>query len=155
MIRLTERNGQAHYVAPLNIARVTEAGVSCRWHGIQAYVRTRDGLTIEARETADQIATMIAVGAEKLIALQAEIDAHEMANSNLFALVNELRELLQDAKRAMSELHVAAIPDESTEGVPAIIPPEAFRKFVDTHARLCFLMHQRGHNPAQEGQRNG
>ena len=30
MIRLTERNGQIHYVAPQNIARVTEAGVSSR-----------------------------------------------------------------------------------------------------------------------------
>lgn len=40
MIRLTERNGQIHYVAPQNIARVSEAGVSSRWHGIRAYVRT-------------------------------------------------------------------------------------------------------------------
>ncbi|WP_054255477.1 hypothetical protein [Paenacidovorax caeni] len=69
-------------------------------------------------------------------------------------LVDELRELLQDAKRAMTELHLAAIPDESAEGVPAIIPPEAFRKFVDSHAMLCFCMHQRGHNPP-EGARHG
>ncbi|WP_422847593.1 hypothetical protein ACOYR4_18430 [Acidovorax sp. M14] len=155
MIRLIDINGLTHYIAPQSIAKIIEAGTSSQWHGIRAYVRTTNGETIEARETADQIAMMVAAGAEKLIALQAEIDAHEMANSNLFALVNELRALLQDAKSAMSELHVAAIPDESTEGVPAIIPPEAFRKFVDTHARLCFLMHQRGHNPAQEGQRNG
>lgn len=73
----------------------------------------------------------------------------------LSAMVDELRELLQNAKRAMTELHQAAIPDESTEGVPAIIPPEAFAKFVDAHAQLCFLMHQRGHNSAKEGQRNG
>ena len=83
------------------------------------------------------------------------VDAYEMANSNLFDLVNELRELLQDAKRAMTELHQAAIPDESTEGVPAIIPPEAFRKFTDAHAQLCFLLHQRGHNPPKEGQHGG
>ena len=155
MIRLIDINGLTHYLAPQSIASIVEAGTSSQWHGIRAYVRTTNGKTIEAREAVDQIATMIAAGAEKLIAMQAEIDAHEIANGNLFALVNELRALLQDAKRAMSELHVAAIPDESTEGVPAIIPPEAFRKFVDTHARLCFLMHQRGHNPAQEGQRNG
>ncbi|PTT21851.1 hypothetical protein DBR12_05375 [Acidovorax sp. HMWF029] len=155
MIRLIDINGLTHYLAPQSIASIVEAGASSQWHGIRAYVRTTNGKTIEARETADQIATMIAAGAEKLIALQAEIDAHEIANGNLFALVNELRELLQDAKRALSELQLAAIPDESTEGVPAIIPPEAFRKFVDAHARLCFLMHQRGHNPAQEGQRNG
>lgn len=51
MIRLTERDGQAHYLAAQNIARVTEAGgVSSRWHGIRAFVRTYDGVTIEARD---------------------------------------------------------------------------------------------------------
>lgn len=75
--------------------------------------------------------------------------------ADISAMVDELRELLQDAKRAMTELHQAAIPDESAEGVPAIIPPEAFRRFVDAHAMLCFCLHQRGHNPPQEGQRNG
>ena len=64
MIRLTERNGQIHYVAPQNIARVTEAGVSSRWHGIRAYVRTRDGLTIEASEEADDIAARISRSAK-------------------------------------------------------------------------------------------
>ena len=64
MIRLTERNGQTHYVAPQNIARVTEAGVSSRWHGIRAYVRTRDGLTIEASEEADDIAARISRSAK-------------------------------------------------------------------------------------------
>ena len=96
MIRLIDINGLTHYLAPQSIASIIEAGTSSQWHGIRAYVRTTNGKTIEARETADQIATMIAAGAEKLIALQAEIDAHEMANSNLFALVNELRALLQD-----------------------------------------------------------
>lgn len=91
----------------------------------------------------------------ELGALQAEIAGHEVANLHLSAMVDELRELLQNAKRAMTELHQAAIPDESVEGVPAIIPPEAFAKFVDAHAQLCFLMHQRGHNPPKEGQRHG
>lgn len=59
MIRLTERDGQAHYLAPQNIARVTEAGVSSRWHGIRAYVRTYDGVTIEASEEAEHIAALI------------------------------------------------------------------------------------------------
>lgn len=45
--------------------------------------------------------------------------------------------------------------DEATEGIPAIIPPDAFRKFVDAHAMLCFCLHQRGHNPPKEGQRHG
>ncbi len=91
----------------------------------------------------------------ELGALQAEIAGHEASNLHLSAMVDELRELLQDAKRAMAELHQAAIPDESTEGIPAIIPPDAFRKFVDAHAMLCFCLHQRGHNPPKEGQRHG
>lgn len=84
--------------------------------------------------------------------LQAEIAGHEAANLHLSAMVDELRELLQDAKRAMTELHQAAIPDESAEGVPAIIPPDAFRAFVDAHAKLCFCLHQSGHNPVQDAQ---
>ena len=47
-----------------NIARVTEAGVSSRWHGIRAYVRTRDGLTIEASEEAADIAARISKSAK-------------------------------------------------------------------------------------------
>ena len=64
MIRLTERDGQAHYLAPQNIARVTEAGVSSRWHGIRAYVRTYDGVTIEACEEAGHIAAQLSKSAE-------------------------------------------------------------------------------------------
>lgn len=147
MIRLTDVNGQTHYLAEATVARISEAGVSSQWHGIRSFVRTSDGKIIEVRETAHEIATMIAHSAESLGALQAEIAGHEAANGHLCALVDELRELLQDAKRAMTELHQAAIPDESAEGVPAIIPPEAFRKFVDAHAMLCSCLHQRGHNP--------
>ncbi|MFT4243522.1 MAG: hypothetical protein QM569_14715 [Acidovorax sp.] len=95
----------------------------------------------------------IAIG--NLGATQAEIAGLEAANLHLSAMIDELRELLQDAKRTMTELHQAAIPDESTEGVPAIIPPEAFRKFVDAHAMLCFCMHQRGHNPPKDGPQRG
>ena len=151
MIRLTDINGLTRYLAPQSIASISEAGTSSQWHGIRAYVRTTDGKTLEVCDSADEIANRIAA----LTSPQAEIAGLEAANLHLSALVDELRELLQDAKRAMSELHVAAIPDESTEGVPAIIPPEAFRKFVDAHAMLCFCMHQRGHNPPKEGQRNG
>lgn len=151
MIRLTDINGLTHYLAPQSIASIAEAGTSSQWHGIRAYVRTTDGKTIEVQDRVDEIANRIAA----FTSLQAEIAGHEAANLHLSGLVDELRELLQDAKRAMTELHQSAIPDESSEGVPAIIPPEAFRKFADAHAQLCFLMHQRGHNPAQEGQRNG
>ena len=59
MIRLSERNGQAHYVAVLNIARGSEAGTSSQWHGIRSFVRTSDSQTIEATETADQIAALV------------------------------------------------------------------------------------------------
>lgn len=64
MIRLTEHNGKAHYLAPQNIARVTEAQVSSRWHGIRAYVRTYDGVTIEASEEAGHIAALISASAD-------------------------------------------------------------------------------------------
>jgi len=151
MIRLTERNGKAHYLAPQNIARVSETDVRLQRHGIRALVRTTDGITIEASDRPDEIVSRIAA----FTSLQAEIAGHEAANGHLSALVDELRELLQDAKHAMTELHQAAVPDESTEGVPAIISPEAFRKFTDAHAQLCFLLHQRGHNPPKEGLRNG
>lgn len=148
MIRLTDFNGHTHYLAPRTIASITQAGTSSQWHGIRAIVRTTDGRTIEAGDRPDEITNQIAA----FTSLQAEIAGHEAANGHLSALVDELRELLQDAKRAMTELHQAAIPDESTEGIPAIIPPEAFRKFVDAHAQLCFCLHQRGHNPPKEGQ---
>ncbi len=153
MIRLTDINGQTHYLAPETIARITEAGASSQWHGIRAFVRTSEGRTIEARETADEIGSWVISAARGMV--EAEIAGHKAANLHLSGQVAELRELLQDAKRAMAELHQAAVPDESTEGVPAIIPPEAFRKFVDAHAMLCFCMHQNGHNPPKEGQRNG
>ena len=58
MIRVTDINGQSHYLAAQNIARVTEAGTSSQWHGIRAFVRTADGQTIEATETAAQIAAL-------------------------------------------------------------------------------------------------
>ena len=59
MIKLTDIDGRSHYLAPDNIARITEAGVSSQWHGIRAIVKTRDGVTLEVQETADQIAALI------------------------------------------------------------------------------------------------
>lgn len=59
MIKLTDRDGRAHYLAPNNIARITEAGASSQWHGIRAFVKTHDGTTLEVSETADQIAVQI------------------------------------------------------------------------------------------------
>lgn len=63
MIRVTDLNGQTHLLHPDAIARITEAGVSGKWHGIMAYVKTFDGQTIEARESALEIG--LAVDAAK------------------------------------------------------------------------------------------
>lgn len=141
MIKLTDINGRAHYVAPNNIVRITEAGTSSQWHGIRSFVKTSDGVALEASETVDKIAAQIS----EVGALQAEIAGHEAANLHLSRMVDDLRELVQDAHTAMTELHQAAVPDESQEGVPAIMPPDAFRRFVDAHAMLSFCLHQLGH----------
>lgn len=141
---------EAHQAAP---ATPSDAQIMAAWHALNPANRLRP---IHAHEAADRRAALVAASAAAVAGpSQAEIAGHEAANLHLSAMVDELRELLQDAKRAMTELHLAAIPDESTEGVPAIIPPEAFRKFVDAHAMLCFCMHQRGYNPPQEAQRHG
>lgn len=56
MIRLTNpHSGTAQYVAPGNIARVTETGVSSQWHGVRSIVRTFDGAVLECSETAEWI----------------------------------------------------------------------------------------------------
>jgi uncharacterized protein YlzI (FlbEa/FlbD family) len=55
MIKLTGIDGQRHYVAVQNVARITEAGTSSQWHGIKSYVKLYDGTTLECRESADQV----------------------------------------------------------------------------------------------------
>jgi hypothetical protein len=60
MIKLTGINGNNHYLAPPAIASVQEAGVSSQWHGVRAIVRTFDGLTLEVREDAAEVARLIA-----------------------------------------------------------------------------------------------
>ncbi len=58
MIRLTTPNSSGyvtHYVAPDNIARVTEASTNCQWHGIRAIVKLFDGTVLECSETAHDI----------------------------------------------------------------------------------------------------
>lgn len=59
MIKITDTSGATHYLHPNAIARIVEAGVSSKWHGIQAYVKTFDGKTIEARESAVDIARQV------------------------------------------------------------------------------------------------
>ena len=63
MIRLTtpSSNGyETHYVAPANIARITEAGTSSQWHGIRSLVRLFDGAVLECSEVAADIAKELA-----------------------------------------------------------------------------------------------
>lgn len=55
MIQITDMSGQRHYLHPDAIARVVQAGPN--WHGIRAYVKTFDGKTIEAQESAEEIAS--------------------------------------------------------------------------------------------------
>lgn len=53
MIQITDMDGRRHYLHPHAIARVTQSGPN--WHRIGAYVRTFDGKTIEAQESAEEI----------------------------------------------------------------------------------------------------
>jgi hypothetical protein len=55
MIKLTNIDGQKIYLQPNAITRITESSVSGKWHGIQSYVKTSDGVTIEAYESCDEI----------------------------------------------------------------------------------------------------
>jgi hypothetical protein len=64
MIKITDINGHAHYLAPEAIARVTQTGTSSQWHGIRAIVRTFDLQNIEAQESADEIALAVAKAEE-------------------------------------------------------------------------------------------
>ena len=66
MIKITDTNGSIHMLSADGIARITEAGVSGKWHGIQAYVKTFDGKTIDARESATEIATMVDIEKERI-----------------------------------------------------------------------------------------
>lgn len=57
MIQITDLNQRVHYLHPDAIARIVQAGPN--WHGIGAYVKTFDGQTIEACESAEEISRSI------------------------------------------------------------------------------------------------
>ena len=59
MIQLTDINGRTHAIHPDAIARLVEPGSSGRWHGINCYVRTFDGDTIEVRENVFEVMGLI------------------------------------------------------------------------------------------------
>lgn len=60
MIEVNDTYGRKVFLAPSAVAEVIEAAASSQWHGIKAYIRTFDGRTIEVRESASEIARMLA-----------------------------------------------------------------------------------------------
>ena len=64
MIQLTDINGRTHAIHPDAIARLVEPGTSGKWHGINCYVRTFDGDSIEARESVSEVMGMLASAPE-------------------------------------------------------------------------------------------
>ncbi len=64
MIQLTDVNGRVHAIHPDAIARLVEPGSSGKWHGINCYVRTFDGDTIEVRENVFEVMGLIAATQE-------------------------------------------------------------------------------------------
>lgn len=59
MIQLTDTNGRTHAIHPDAIARLIEPGTGGKWHGVNCYVRTFDGDTIEVRENVSEIMRML------------------------------------------------------------------------------------------------
>ena len=59
MIQLTDINGRVHAIHPDAIARLVEPGSSGKWRGINCYVRTFDGDTIEVRENVFDVMGLI------------------------------------------------------------------------------------------------
>ena len=59
MIQLTDINGRAHAIHPDAIARLVEPGTSGKWLGINCYVKTFDGYTIEVLEDVSEIMALI------------------------------------------------------------------------------------------------
>ena len=60
MIQLTDINGRVHVIHPDAIARLVEPGSSGKGRGINCYVRTFDGDTIEVRENVFEVMQMLA-----------------------------------------------------------------------------------------------
>ena len=60
MIQLTDINGRTHAIHPDAIARLVEPGTSGKWHGVNCYVKTFDGDTIEVRESVSEIMQTLA-----------------------------------------------------------------------------------------------
>ena len=59
MITVTDTKGQKHHLALDAIAKVIEAPLSSRWHGIHSYIKTFDGDELGVREDAQQVLAQI------------------------------------------------------------------------------------------------
>ena len=59
MIQLTDINGRTHAIHPDAIAHLVEPGTSGKWHGINCYVKTFDGYTIEVLEDVSEVVGLI------------------------------------------------------------------------------------------------
>lgn len=59
MITVTDTKGQKHHLAVDAIAKVSEASIACRWHGVQAYIKTFDGTELGVKEDAEQVLAQI------------------------------------------------------------------------------------------------
>ena len=64
MIQLTDINGRTHAIHPDAISRLVEPGSSGKWYGVNCYVKTFDGDTIEVRENVHEIMGLIKSGQE-------------------------------------------------------------------------------------------
>lgn len=59
MITVTDTNKQKHHLALEAIARVSEASLASRWHGVRTYIKTFDGAELMVLEDHEQIAAQI------------------------------------------------------------------------------------------------
>ena len=64
MIKLTDINGRTHAIHPDAIARLVEPGASGKWHGINCYVKTFNGDTLEVLEDVSEIMGLLKSGQE-------------------------------------------------------------------------------------------
>ncbi len=55
MIEVTNTYGQRVLLAKGAIAELIDSGASSKWHGINAYIRTFDGRTIEIKDTVESV----------------------------------------------------------------------------------------------------
>lgn len=59
MIEVTDSRGGRQLLNPDGIVRCMEASPSGKWHGINSYIKTFDGGTIECQQSVDDVLTMI------------------------------------------------------------------------------------------------